>query len=97
MSYSDYIQYSVRDFVTKTLKCYGQTTAQWSGSGLTERCYDSLSGKVFVETNEKYYRPADVHTLVGDSTKARRVLNWQPKYDLDALVADMCINDIKRK
>lgn len=90
------IQYSVRDFVTKTLQCYGQSTAMWFGTGLTEHCRDPLGGKVFVEANEKFYRPADVNTLLGDSTKARRVLNWQPKYDLDALVADMCAEDMKR-
>ena len=90
------IQYSVRDFVTKTLQYYGQTTAMWFGTGLTEHNRDVIGGKVFVEANEKFYRPADVNTLLGDSTKARTVLNWQPKYDLDALVADMCAEDMKR-
>jgi GDPmannose 4,6-dehydratase len=67
----------------------------WFGSGLTEHNRDVIGGKVFVEANEKFYRPADVNTLLGDSSKARRVLNWQPKYDLDALVADMCAEDMK--
>ena len=67
----------------------------WFGSGLTEHCRDVVGGKVFVEANEAFYRPADVNTLLGDSTKAREKLGWQPQYDLAGLVLDMCQEEMK--
>lgn len=86
------IQHSVRDFCTKTAAFYGKTVV-WEGEGVNEKGRDSITGQVYFEVNPNFFRPADVNTLLGDSAKAREVLGWTPKYDLDALVADMCRAD----
>ena len=66
---------------------------EWSGEGLEEVGIDTISGKTIVKVNEKYFRPAEVDTLLGDSTKARTVLGWYPKTSFDQLVEDMCKNE----
>ncbi len=86
------VQHSVRDFCTKTAAYYGKTVV-WEGTGETEKGRDSVTGQVYFEVNPAFFRPADVNTLLGDSTKARQELGWDPKYNLDALVADMCRAD----
>lgn len=90
------IQHSVRDFCTKTAAWYGKTVT-WVGTGAEEKGIDSITGQVYFEVNPEYYRPADVNTLLGDSTKARAELGWTPKYTLDDLVADMCQTDSQDK
>ena len=56
----------------------------------------NLDWKRFVSTNNKnFLRPAEVRSLQGDSSKARKLLNWRPEYDLDALCRDMLLNDLK--
>ena len=50
------------------------------------------TGKTVIKVNPKYFRPAEVETLLGDATKAREVLGWEPKYDFNALVEEMVIN-----
>jgi GDPmannose 4,6-dehydratase len=52
-------------------------------------------GKNVVSVDKRYYRPTEVELLIGDATKARTKLNWNPKYDLPALVKDMVQNDLK--
>ena len=61
----------------------------WKGSGLNEIGIDSISGKVLVETSEKYIRPAEVDYLCGDSTKAKNILNWVPKTSFKELIQIM--------
>jgi GDPmannose 4,6-dehydratase len=85
------VQHSVRDFCTMTAKYYG-VDITWVGAGETEKGIGS-DGRVYFEVNKEFYRPADVNTLLGDSTKARTVLGWIPKYDLQSLVNDMCEAD----
>ena len=90
------VQYSVRDFVNATLACYGLADKVLRiGTGITEHFLDPITGQVYVEVSEEFYRPADVNTLLGDSTKARTVLGWEPKHDLMSLVADMCRGDLQ--
>lgn len=86
------IQHSVRDFCTKVANWFGKSVT-WVGTGDQEQGIDSTTGQVYFAVNPNYYRPADVNTLLGDSTKARQVLGWSPKYTLDDLVADMCENE----
>jgi GDPmannose 4,6-dehydratase len=50
-------------------------------------------GLVVVEVDPKYYRPTEVDLLIGDATKANKLLNWNPKYSLDALIKEMVQND----
>ena len=84
-------QYSVRDFVNAAAPYFG-FNIEWRGEGLDEFGFDLNTGRTVVKVNPKYFRPAEVETLLGDATKARTVLGWEPKYDFDALVEEMVLN-----
>jgi GDPmannose 4,6-dehydratase len=83
-------QYSVRDFVEKAAPYFGMSIV-WEGEGLDEVGIDKNTGKNIVRVNPKYFRPAEVETLLGDATKARQNLGWKPKISFEQLVEDMCI------
>lgn len=85
-------QHSVREFIEKTAK-YFDIEIEWRGSDLEEVGIDKNSGNVIVKINPEYFRPAEVDTLLGDSSKARKELSWNPKYSFDDLVNDMCKNE----
>ena len=68
---------------------------QWKGSGVDEKGIDSKTGKILVEISEKFFRPAEVELLLGDSTKAREVLGWQNKTSFAELVDLMLENDLE--
>lgn len=89
------LQYSIRDFCNLTAKWHG-IDLKWTGTGLEEKGVDKQTGKVYFEINSKFYRPADVNVLLGDSNKARTVLGWKPKFSLEDLVSDMCEHEKKR-
>jgi GDPmannose 4,6-dehydratase len=82
-------QYSVRDFVEEAALHFDMKIA-WRGKGLNEIGYDILSGKDIVRVDSKYFRPAEVETLLGDASKARKKLGWEPKISFKELVEDMC-------
>jgi len=84
--------YTVRDFVNMTLVA-NNVTFGWFGNGKNEKAIDLMSGQVMVEIDEKLYRPAEVNTLLGDSTLARTKLGWQPKHDIESLIRDMVAHD----
>ena len=84
-------QYSVKDFVDAAAPYFG-FRIEWRGEGLDEFGFDLNTGKTVVRVNPKYFRPAEVETLLGDATKAKQVLGWEPKYDFDALVEEMVLN-----
>ena len=67
----------------------------WQGSGLDEKGVDAKSGKVVVAVDPRFFRPAEVELLLGDSTKARTELGWTPRYDLAQLTKEMMEEDIK--
>lgn len=83
-------QYSVREFVEEAAPYFGMKIA-WMGEGLDEVGYDTYSGNQVVVVNPKYFRPAEVETLLGDATKAKEQLGWEPKTSFKQLVEDMCI------
>jgi len=85
-------QHSVREFVEKCAP-YFNMNIEWQGEGLDEIGIDTISGKTIVRVSDKYFRPAEVDTLLGDSTKARTKLGWYPKTSFDQLVEDMCKNE----
>jgi GDPmannose 4,6-dehydratase len=85
--------HSVREFVEKAFAHVGRTIA-WRGSGVEEKGIDRASGEVLVEIDPRYFRPTEVDALLGDPSKARRVLGWQHKTSFDALVADMVEADM---
>jgi GDPmannose 4,6-dehydratase len=63
---------------------------EWQGEGIDEIGIDLNSGKTVVRVDEKYFRPAEVQSLLGDATKARTKLGWTPSYSFDMLVHEMC-------
>ena len=84
------VQYSVRDFVNVAAPYFGMNI-EWSGEGIQEVGTDKGTGKVVIKVNAKYFRPAEVESLLGDATKAKEVLGWEPKITFKELVEDMCI------
>jgi GDPmannose 4,6-dehydratase len=66
----------------------------WEGEGADEVGYDTYSGNQVVQVSHKYFRPAEVETLLGDATKAKKKLGWEPKISFEQLVEDMCKNEI---
>ena len=96
---SDYViatgkQYSVRQFVNFTLKEL-DIKFLWKGKGIKSKCYD-FKGNCIVECSKEYYRPLEVDTLLGDSKKARKELNWKPKNNISMLVKEMVSTEIKK-
>jgi len=87
-------QHSVREFVEKCAPYFGMNIV-WEGEGLNEIGIDTISNKVVIRVSDKYFRPAEVDTLMGDSTKAREKLGWKPKITFDKLVEDMCLHELK--
>jgi GDPmannose 4,6-dehydratase len=84
-------QYSVRDFVNEAAPYFGMNIV-WEGEGLNEVGIDRSSGKTIIQVNPKYFRPAEVETLLGDASKAKEKMGWEPKISFKQLVEDMCIN-----
>lgn len=82
-------QYSVRQFVEAAAPYFDMEIA-WHGQGLQEVGIDKKTGKTVVQVNEKYFRPAEVETLLGNASKAMRVLGWKPQTSFQQLVEDMC-------
>jgi len=87
------IQYSVRDFINFAWRHLGKDIL-WKGTGENEKGFDKETNKVIVAVDSKYFRPTEVETLLGDASKARKNLGWEPKISLEELVSEMMINDI---
>jgi GDPmannose 4,6-dehydratase len=87
------VQYSVREFVDAAAKELGMAIT-WSGTGVEEKATDA-KGKVIVAVDPRYFRPAEVETLLGDPTKAKAKLGWTPKTSFAELVAEMVREDLK--
>ena len=85
-------QYSVREFVDKAAPYFGMDI-EWRNKGLNEIGIDRNTGQLRIVVDEKYFRPAEVETLLGDSSKAHKELGWKPKTTFDQLVEDMCKNE----
>ena len=83
-------QYSVRAFVETAAPYFGMKIA-WEGEGLDEVGIDKLTKRTVIKVSPKYFRPAEVETLLGDATKAKEKLGWEPKISFNQLVEDMCI------
>ena len=83
-------QYSVREFVEIASPYFGMRIA-WMGEGLNEIGYDLNTKKTVIKVDPKYFRPAEVETLLGDASKAKEKLGWEPKISFKQLVEDMCI------
>ena len=85
--------YSVRDFVEKVAKKLDFNLV-WEGKGLDEKAIDRNTNKVIIEIDKKYFRPTEVETLLGDSSKAKEKLGWSPEISFDELVTEMTTYDL---
>lgn len=86
--------HTVREFVELAFKEVG-IEIQWKGTGVEEKGYDKATGKLLVDVNPRYFRPAEVELLWGDSTKAEQELGWKRKVDFPGLVKMMVDGDMK--
>jgi len=84
-------QYSVKQFVEACAPYFGMNI-EWRGEGLDEIGFDTISGKEIIKVNPKYFRPAEVDTLLGDPSYAKEKIGWEPEITFDELVKDMCEN-----
>jgi GDPmannose 4,6-dehydratase len=87
-------QHSVREFVTRAAVRLGMSL-EWRGAGLDEQGVDTQTQQVVVRVDPRYFRPAEVDSLLGDATKARTKLGWQPQIGFDALVDEMVAADLE--
>jgi GDPmannose 4,6-dehydratase len=84
-------QYSVKEFVNQASPYFG-LNIEWEGEGLDEVGVEKFTRKPIIRVDPKYFRPSEVETLLGDATKAKKELGWEPQISFDQLVEDMCIN-----
>ena len=79
---------TIREFCNLSFKELG-INIKWEGEGENEVGIDQSSNKVIISIDNNYYRPTEVDLLIGDASKAKKLLNWTPKYDLESLVKEM--------
>lgn len=84
--------HSVREFVEKSFKLKGYDI-KWRGEGIEEVGYDDITKQVLITVSSKYFRPAEVEELLGDSLKARSMLGWVPEISFDQLINEMVAMD----
>ena len=87
--------HSVREFTEEAAKSLNFEIV-WRGKGVSEKGIDKRSGRVIIEIDPGYFRPAEVDLLIGDPTKAKKILGWQPKIKFADLVKLMCKDDWKQ-
>ena len=83
-------QYSVKDFVNKAAPFFG-FNIEWMGEGELEFGYDWNTKRKVIAVDKKYFRPAEVESLLGDASKAKQKLGWEPKISFDQLIEDMVL------
>jgi GDPmannose 4,6-dehydratase len=86
-------QNTVKNFINLAAKKL-KMKIRWTGSGLNEKVY--YNNKIIIQCKKKYFRPLEVDSLLGDPSKARRVLKWKPKFDIELLVQDMVDEEFKK-
>jgi GDPmannose 4,6-dehydratase len=86
--------YSVRKFVEMAFDKVGIKLI-WRGTGLKEVGLDKKTLKIYVKIDPRYFRPLEVPKLIGNSKKAKKILKWKPKHNLDMLVSEMLNFDLK--
>ena len=87
--------HSVREFCDETFKELG-ITLEWQGSGVDEKGLDAETGRVLIEVDPKYFRPTDVELLIGDASRAREKLGWEPRVTFKELVRIMARADFEK-
>jgi len=87
-------QYSVRDFVQAACQ-HLDISIQWQGTGIDQKGYDEKTGKNIISIDPRYFRPTEVESLLGDPTKAKEKLGWEPAISFEQLVEEMVKEDLK--
>ena len=87
-------QHSVREFCELAFKAIGRTI-KWTGAGTAEKGVDAKTGQTLIQIDPRYFRPAEVDSLLGDASKAHKALKWKPKTSFAALVREMVESDIE--
>ncbi len=86
--------HSVREFAELAFKEVG-IGLTWEGEGVEEKALDARTGRVLVEVDPTYFRPTEVDRLLGDASKAREELNWQPRVSFEDLIQRMVVADLR--
>ncbi len=89
-------QFSVREFVNTAAKNLG-INIKWVGKGFNEKGIDRVTGKVIIKVAKKYFRPTEVDNLLGDCSKAKKILKWKPKITFNQLVKEMINSDFNEQ
>jgi len=84
-------QYTVKQFINLVCKEL-EIKIKWKGKGLKEKAYDN-KGQAIIKIDKSYFRPTEVDSLLGDASKARRILNWKPKMNISDLIKDMIAHE----
>ena len=87
-------QYSIKEFANFVMLELG-LKFKWKGKGIKAKCYD-INGNCIIECDKAYFRPLEVDTLLGDSSKARKILKWKPKTNIKELVKEMVNAELKK-
>lgn len=87
------VSHSVREFCEESAKLIGYEL-RWKGVGVDEIGYDNNTGKILVKVDPRYYRPSDIHNLLGDITRAKEILKWSPKTTFEQLVEKMVSSEL---
>jgi len=86
--------HTVREFIEEAVK-YCDWDIMWVGEGVDEKGYDKKTNKLIIEIDKRFFRPSEVDVLIGDYSKAERILGWKPTTKFGDLVKKMMINDLK--
>ena len=87
--------YMIKEFAEKAARYVG-FELQWEGEGVDEKGVDKKTGKTIIEVDAKYFRPTEVDLLIGDASKAKKILGWEAKTGIDELVKIMMEHEKKR-
>jgi len=88
------VQHSVREFVNAAARELDMEIT-WEGGGLQEKGIDTRTGREIIHIDPRYFRPTEVETLLGDPTKAKEKLGWEPKVSFESLVREMVVEDLQ--
>ena len=88
-------QYSIKEFINLVAKKL-KMKIKWTGKGINEKCYSYDKKKFIIECDKTYFRPLDVENLLGNSNKARRVLKWRPRININKLIDEMLKYELKK-
>ena len=86
--------FSVREFIERAFLEIGEEIL-WQGSGIKELGYSKNNNKILVEIDPRYFLPTEVNSLLGDTSKAKKTLGWEPIIKFDKLVKEMVREDLK--